>query len=140
MPPEKKEAKPYPKTDFEKDVAKCESLIRNYIPPASACKSDHKVAGFRSNGNQLYAEKKYNEAILIYNLVSCLHPVLCSCRSSPVSPTTGDPECRVFLRRNEMRGSITCSFKQSDVLLSLEINETGDQRSGCSTVTGIPGR
>ena len=49
--------------------AHMQSLIRAYSIPAAVSKCNSKAASFRFQGNQLYADKRYSDAILMYNLV-----------------------------------------------------------------------
>lgn len=65
----REQRKSYEAEDFFADVTKSDSLIKSYRVSSSLLKSGNKATAFRSSGNQLFTDKKYKDAILLYNLV-----------------------------------------------------------------------
>lgn len=57
------------KEDFSRLVAENANKIRDYDIPLSCVKSTEKSNKFKSKGDELFADKKYRDAVLIYNLV-----------------------------------------------------------------------
>lgn len=74
----KERRKSYETQDFFADISKYDSQIRSFVPSPSVHKSPEKAVSFRCSGNLLYSQKKYKDAVLIYNLVCqlLLHIVL----------------------------------------------------------------
>lgn len=56
------------KSDFLQEVSVSRSVIENYVPPPIVLKSSSRSATFRSKGNKLFHDKRFSDAILLYNL------------------------------------------------------------------------